>query len=85
MGWTDKQMWSREWMDEHYAALGPCGQGFVDRLRQGKSMQAAAQWFIAEEIKLHRPDFIRTEFERCVDRQIEQGFDRWTKGAGRRH
>jgi hypothetical protein len=78
-------MWTNEWMNEHYADLGPCGQGFVDRVRQGKSMQAAAMWFIVEETKLRRPDLLRTDFERCLDRKIEEGFKRWEKGPGRRH
>ena len=82
---TDRQMWSREWMDKNYAELRPCGQGFVDRLREGKSMQEATMWFVTEGVKLYRPDSIRTEFERCIDRQFEQAFKRWEKGPGRRH
>jgi hypothetical protein len=83
--WTDDQMWTKQWMNEHYADLGPLGQGFVDRLRRGKSMQDAAMWFVLEEIKLQRPNFLRTDFERCIDRRFEEGYRDWKKGPGRRH
>jgi len=46
--------------------------------------KAAAMWFVEEEVRHNRSEASRTDFERYVDRIIEDDFNQWI-ARRRRH
>lgn len=82
---ADDEMWTRKWMSQHFAELGPLGQKFATYLQEGCSIQEATMRHTMDAMEAQTPWDELTEFEQLIHHKMEENYKAWKAGEGQRH